>query len=271
MIPQKIINNDLTNHTNRLSVQITLTGLSFLVTNSKHEVLQFSEEKFEHPHTPEELYIKLTHAFANKQFLQGDFADVTIVYSNPIFTTVPLPLFDKDKASEYLKFNTKILRNDYVSHDTLEREELSVVYVPFVNINNYIFDRFGNFKYYHAGSVLIKQLLQQENTNGETKVFVYVHHTHFYAVIIEHGKLKLCNSFSYNTPEDFIYYLLFCYEQLNLDPEKIETILMGSISKDDAIYDIIYTYIRNVSFLAFPEKTIPNKEAHQELLLKFLD
>lgn len=271
MTPQKITTNDLTNHTHRLSVQISLTGLSFLVTSSAHEVLHFSEENFNHPHTPEELYIKLTGAFASIGSLQGNFEHVSLVYSNPIFTTVPLPLFDEDKASEYLKFNTKILRNDYVSHDTLAKENLCVVYVPFVNINNYIFDRFGNFKYYHAGSLLIKYALQKEKHTVSPKVYIHVQDAHFYVVVVKNATLQLCNSFSYKTPEDFIYYVLFCYEQLELDPETIETVLMGAIDKEHELFEVIYTYIRNVSFLEYEKIQVPNKETHQSLLLKLLN
>ena len=59
----------------------------------------------------------------------------------------------------------------------------------------------------------------------------------------------LYNSFEYSSKEDFIYYILFAAEQLELNPEKFELQLLGHISKDDPLFKIAYKYIRNVSLL----------------------
>jgi hypothetical protein len=58
----------------------------------------------------------------------------------------------------------------------------------------------------------------------------------------------LFNSFEYQTPEDFIYYLLFTAEQLSLNPEIFQLELLGTITRNDPYYAMAYKYIRNVSF-----------------------
>jgi hypothetical protein len=40
-----------------------------------------------------------------------------------------------------------------------------------------------------------------------------------FEIIIQNQKLLFFNSFDYQTPEDFIYYVLFTAEQLSLNPE----------------------------------------------------
>jgi hypothetical protein len=42
---------------------------------------------------------------------------------------------------------------------------------------------------------------------------------HFEIIVIQNQKLLLFNSFDYQTPEDFIYYVLFTAEQLSLNPK----------------------------------------------------
>jgi len=129
----------------RLSVQVSLTGLSFLVINSEtRESLYFSEKILGSGVTPEELLQEVDAVISENEILQSKFDEVIVIYSNNIYTTVPLSLFDETKASEYLKFNAKILSNDFIAHDILESFDIAVIYIPLVNINNYFFERFGS-------------------------------------------------------------------------------------------------------------------------------
>ena len=57
------------------------------------------------------------------------------------------------------------------------------------------------------------------------------------------------NSFHYSVKEDFIYFLIFVFEQLGLNPETTSLVLMGEIEKESAIFETIFQYIRNISFI----------------------
>lgn len=116
-----------------------------------------------------------------------------------------------------------------------------------MNINNYLYDKFGAFEYKHFSSVLIENLLANEKNSDELKMYVHVANKHFEIIVIESGKLLLYNSFEHQTKEDLIYYILFITEQLNLNPETFKLILLGTIHKNDDYYNIVYKYVRNVS------------------------
>jgi len=49
-------------------------------------------------------------------------------------------------------------------------------------------------------------------------MFVNLDNKHFEIVVIANNKLILYNSFKYQTKEDYIYYILFTAEQLELNP-----------------------------------------------------
>ena len=78
-------------------------------------------------------------------------------------------------------------------------------------------------------------------------MYANIGENHFEILLVNKGKLTLYNTFEYSTKEDFIYYLLFTAEQLNLNPETLNLVLLGQVEKDDAFYKIAYKYIRNVS------------------------
>jgi hypothetical protein len=72
---------------------------------------------------------------------------------------------------------------------------------------------------------------------------------HFEIIVIQNQQLLLFNSFEYLTPEDFIYYVLFTAEQLNINPENFPLELIGSIDIESEYYKIAYKFIRNVSLI----------------------
>lgn len=255
----------------KLSVQVSLNGLSFLITNpDKGEVVFFLEKTLDYSTTPEELLMEIENIMFDNSILNSDFQEIALVYSSPVYSIVPLPIFDETKASEYLKFNSKILANDYMAHDVLEDLDIVVVYVPFMNINNFFFDKYGSFNYYHSTTTLLKSIFEAEKY-ALPKMYLHFQKNSFDCVVLKNGQLELCNSYSYKTAEDFIYYTLFCMEQLKLNPEHLPVILSGAIDSEDENYKMAYTFIRNIEFaisdsnvLKIPHETKP----HQHFILK---
>lgn len=254
----------------RLSVQVSLSGLSFLVTNPERSNVAFFHQKvLDYSTTPAELLMEIESIMFQNDLLNSKFQEVSLVYSTPIYTLVPKSLFDETKASEYLKFNSKILANDYMAHDVLENQDIVVVYVPFMNINNFFFEKYGSFNYYHSTTVFLKAVLEHEKYSLP-KMYLNFQKNSFDCIILKNGQLKLCNTYNYKTPEDFIYYTLFCMEQLKLNPETLPVLLCGDIGQDDENYKIAYTFIRNIEFIKSDTtaKLTDNDKPHQHFILK---
>ena len=232
-----------------LSVQLALTGHSFLITHTHtKEVLFFCETIFEQTTTPEELLTHLTQKINDTPELNNNFDDVVLIHCNDMATNVPKSLFDPQKAAEYLKFNSKILATDFIAFDTVHTQDIITVYTPYVNVNNFFFDTYGSFSYYHATTKLLETILNSPIDITTPKVHVHVFKDSFTCIVSKDSKLQLCNTYSYKTPEDFIYYILFCYEQLELKPETDTVTLSGAITKDDSLYTLLFTYVRHVNF-----------------------
>lgn len=237
--------NQLTNL--ELSIQISLSGLSFCtLQRDTKTITTLKHLNFDKKLNPLEVLDKLAHTFNTEPALQTQFTKVNIVHINELSTLVPKPLFKEDCLADYLKFNSKILKSDFIAFDAIESIDSVNVYIPYVNINNFIFEKFGSFTYKHFSTVLVEQILHIEKNAASTKVYVHINKNHFEIVVTEKGKLKLYNTFEYSTKEDFIYYILFTAEQLELNPETFNLILLGDV--DDELFATAYKYIRHVDF-----------------------
>ncbi len=232
-----------------LSIQISLDGFSFCIRH-QNEIGLTKYIPFEESSTTPELHLKnLQHSFAKEQNLQHSFKSVNISHVNELCTLVPRPLFDAQNLKQYIKYSTKIFKNDYIVYDNIENHQMVNVYLPFVNLNNFFFDKYGSFEYKHAATILVEQLMNTYKLSEHPKMFVHLYKNIFEIIVIGQQKLLFHNFFNYLSKEDFIYYILFTAEQLHLNPETFELVISGEIHNDDDFYQMAYTYIRDVKLL----------------------
>lgn len=258
---------------NILSIQVSLNGLSFCILNTEsNSVTHYSNIKFDKILNPAETLLQLKDYLGTNKVLQQDFANVHLIHENELSTLVPKSLFDEDNLADYLKFNAKILSNDYITHDELKQGDIVNVYVPYVNINNFLYDAFGDFEFNHYSTLLLNAVFSIHKKKEETTMYASISETHFEIVVVKGNSLILYNTFEYQTKEDFIYYILFASEQLELNPEEFPLVLVGNISENNELYNIAYTYIRHVSIyeneLSFNISTDNNQALKNNFVLQ---
>lgn len=274
---QKIIQktNNLKSHSiKELSIQIRLSGLSFCILNRSNSKVEYLKRfDFKSKLTPEAVLIKLQDVISNEPLLSQTFDSVLALFQNELSNLVPEEFFEEQNAADYLKFSSKIIKTDFISHDKIEVNNSINVFVPYVNINNYLFEIYGEFEYKHASTILLEQILRTKEASGVDKMYINVEPFQFELVVVKNGKFQLYNTFDYFTKEDFIYFILFTIEQLKLNPESVIIKLTGKIIKDDALYQLLYTYIRYVEFdepskkYTFNETTEANLKHQHTLIL----
>ena len=237
------------NQSYKLSILIAQDGLSFCILNKKQNSIEnFHTESFSKILNPEKILEELKKAFKFHllEETKQKITSVKVIYSNALYSIVPHTYFSEENLTDYLKFNIKILKTDFIAFDHIEAIEAKNVFIPYTNINNYLLDNFGEFNYKHASTLFIEQFSEIAN---QTEAYVYVEKNMLSLYIFKDKELLLANSFEYFTPQDFIYYILFCFEQLKLDTEKVRLKILGKINETDSTYNYLYTYIKEIEFL----------------------
>ncbi|WP_298487099.1 DUF3822 family protein [uncultured Maribacter sp.] len=263
--------NNITNIENndykKLSIQISLNGLSFCIVDTiSNKIIASKSLLFKEEVNSYDLVKELKPVLEENNITTQKFSEVIVIHKNLLYSLVPKALFNPNELESYINFNSKILATDLLAYDEIENHDIIPVYVPFVNINNYIYDLFGEFTYKHNSSVMIQTLLGLSNTSKEPICYIHVSEKHMDITILKNKKIILHNSFNFNSKEDFIYYILFTLEQLNLDPETIPLKLFGTIEEGDNLYNISYKYIKNITIF-IPKNTYhPIAESNSETI-----
>jgi hypothetical protein len=235
---------------NRLSIFILQDGFSFFVTDALQNIIFFERQQLEqHTQSVSELLKQLKHHITASFIEINAIGKLEVIYGNPQFGLVPDAYFDEAHLPHYLKYSSKLIEGDDFSYDAVSSIEAKTVYIPYVNINNYLFESFGSFEFTHIISTLIEKTHHKSLTKKEY-IRIHVINKILYVVAFKNQKLQLSNAFSFETPEDFAYYILFCCEELGVNREEVSLDFTGDFYKrdDNTALSILTNYIRNIKF-----------------------
>ncbi len=246
IVQKKTISKHIQDITSRnLSIQFSLDGFSFCISNQNNEPYFLKSYIFPNTTTIHNCLTEIIEVFKTEEHLQTDFENVFVVHQNYLNTIVPNKMFDEKELASYLKFTVKTLATDVFDFDDISEISAKNVYIPYTNVNNFLFQNFGAFEFKHHATILIEKLLSK---NKGTQCYLHVSKNHIDVIVLKENALQFYNSFEYSSKEDLIYYVLFTAEQLKMDPEEFKLVLLGAIEKESDLYAILYKYVRNISF-----------------------
>ncbi len=230
-----------------LTIQYSLDGLSFVVFDIK-------EQKFlclkHYNITDNEVALDtlLIELQAKENWKLNDFKKLNLLIDNDKNTFVPKEYFQGDNVESYLD----LLYMNVMPHvytDELTSSNIINVYSSKDNITALLSQFTERFNVYHSSTILIEKLVEDySERNPEIRAFVNVKKNTYELTIINNSNLIFHNYFNFNTKEDFLYFILFTFEQLKIDNETIPLYFMGFIEEKSPIVDLCSRYIRNIRF-----------------------
>ena len=183
-----------------------------------------------------------THALTRLPFKQ-----VEILLVTPVWSLIPTELYDESSLREILQLGHELNEDDPIRADKLDVGGLIIGFSWPKEWQELIDNQFPDALVRHSTAVLAGQMMR--SGNKKTGLFAHVHGFQMDVLALEEGKPVLFNSFEFQSPEDFLYYLSFAYEELKFDRESTPLYLLGEIEEGSAIHQLCFKYIRNISFL----------------------
>lgn len=244
---QKITKIDSDINNSSLVIHINESWVIFCLFNNK-KLSSLNKVRF--LHKKKSNFILKTIKKYIKSFSKENIpSEVKLIYYNRTSTLVPSDLFDPKNSLNYMKYNTSIRIDDIAANDHVLNNEINNVYIPNIDINNFIFEKFKTFDFYHYSSLIIEKISNDFAEKFGKRVFVNVNDGFIDILYFKDKKLEFYNSYDYNSIDDVLFYLLFCFSELKLNPDEIHTVFSGSIDFDSKLYELIYTYVRNVELI----------------------
>ncbi len=221
-----------------LSIEVSPTKLKYTLLNTENlEYLLFKSV---------EVGNNLLTAIGSEEILKQTFFSTSMCYSNFPTTIVPNELYSEINKERYLQFISD--KKGTIKTDKIHQNNATTIYsvkediVHLMNqIQNGVIEK-------NSSTIIIEQLIKQYKNLTEKTAFLFINRKNIELIILKKGELILHNYFDVNNSIDVLYYTLFGFNQLKMNPEESNLYLFGNIEKGDENYILIYDYIRNIKF-----------------------
>ena len=244
-------NVNFTNTENfHLSIEVSPTKLKYTLLNTENlEYLLFKSV---------EVGNNLLTAIGSEEILKQTFFSTSMCYSNFPTTIVPNELYsgiDKEKYLQFISDKKGTIKTDKIHQNnatTIYRVKEDIVHLM-NQIQNGVIEK-------NSSTIIIEQLIKQYKNLTEKTAFLFINRKNIELIILKKGELILHNYFDVNNSIDVLYYTLFGFNQLKMNPEESNLYLFGNIEKGDENYILIYDYIRNIKFGSLSNSLSFNEE-----------
>ncbi len=244
---QRFFDQSFEGRTEELSlfIQASKSTLYFAYFHSGNkQFVGLEEREFSNQYNWHQLSEELLR-ISKEEGLDAKFKSVSFALIDPLYTLVPSALYEAAKIDSYLELNHSMGEQSGLSCYGYEVTALStyIVYALPDILKHSLEGIFPKIDFTHHTAPLLEAFALNSKKGNELEL--HVSRDSFDIIYSKDGKLQLLNTFAYHTAEDFIYYLLYVMEQLEVDRNHIELRISGEIEERSALFETLYKYIRH--------------------------
>lgn len=147
---------------------------------------------------------------------------------------------DKFELADYatlLSIHNTIKKRDRINTGYISND-IRIIYPT----SRWLFPKTDSIELHHEMELLLSTAL---NGGEDTGVWVEILTEHINIVIVANGQLKLGNTYHISTDMDIAYYILACYQQLDLATETTCLFVCGETAGEE-VMKVLSSYIRHI-------------------------
>lgn len=235
-----------------LSVQISSGGICFAILDTvRNKFIAFKHLLFEESH-PLSVEDQIKRLFQTDSYLIHKYKSTGLIYITPNATLIPAPIYDSGKEEDLYLFSNLLPDKHVIQSDKIVGIDAWISYAIPEKIRDTLDDHPNHFKIIHQSCPIIENAFRAAKTKAdETLIFAQVYPDFFDLVVFKKGKFELYNSFSYKTEQDFIFYILYVFEQFDINIDATTLSLSGYVEKESTLINKLTEFLPNISFAAF--------------------
>ena len=159
---------------------------------------------------------------------------------------VPIEQFDEADLQPIHAFTFPASANSAVCYDVLPDLNAVAVFAVNRDLRLVINDHFPDAKLMPAMSPVWRHLHQRSFTGRRQKLYAYFHEHRMEVFAFRQNRFKFCNAFEASRTNDALYFLLYVWKQLQLQPGQDELHIVGDIPGEEQLVSTLHRYLQNV-------------------------
>jgi len=259
----------------RMSILFIKSGLSFVILDSQakkviaHKYIPISDAE-----SSKEYCFFVNKVLKNEEFLQYQYEKISIAFQGGKSIMVPENLYSDVYKTKFFELNLGLeVTEEIVLNRISQMNSRKLFSVPKCIIE-LLESNLASAKLFHHTTAIIQNVLK--NKLFDT-VFVDLNKEFFDIQVFDKSKMLLDNAFKYKSKEDLLYYILYTFEQLDLNPKTQKIILTSSFENLTEEITFLRKYLGELSLANYPKqfnysylfsKELSHKIANQILLFE---
>ncbi len=233
-----------------ISIQGSLNGYSFSILDkrrNKYILLRYMP--FEQQLSPEEFVLRVDELHSWDEYLSRNFGSASFIWLSTRYTIVPESLFDTQNLRTYFSFNQEPDETDSLFYNAVRSAGAVIIFAVPRGLCDRLTGWNGKVRFYSQITPFVERLVTDYGGKDEKyKAMVNVHPGFIDMAVLKGNSLKLCNSYGCKNEKDFIFFLLYVFEQLRLNQEETPVFLSGDIDRNSPHFEMLKKNIRKISF-----------------------
>ena len=215
-----------------LSIQVSLDGFSFIITDSKNqnliafknELLKISSEGF--------IARRIEEWIDSLEILKKSYRQVRILFYTNNFTLIPETFYSEEKNGELFDKLFEPVKNRIIKVNTLSTISSKLIFGIQNGLDAELNKRFDNFSYLHPVEILLQNLPETTNSH-EGKILLLLSSDVLYVLIFKEKNLLIANSYKHFHFNDIVYFILSNLQQCEIDAGEAKLFMTGNLSGDN--------------------------------------
>jgi len=170
---------------------------------------------------------------------------------------VPVEQFQENEMPELYRHAFPGHDQETVLYNVLPDLNAVTVFAINKDLKLVIDDNFSDTNFIVAMSPVWRHLYQRSFTGARNKLYGYFRERRLDVFSFQQSRFKFCNQFEVSNAHDILYFLLYVWNQLLLQPEHDELHLVGDLPEQEWLMDQLRRYLQKVY------KINPSAELHQ--------
>lgn len=185
-----------------------------------------------------------------RDILTRNYRAVRAMVVAPVFTLVPAQWYRAEERQTYLQHLTPAGSNASIHTDVIPGYPINVVFEIPQPCQHWLNQIQPEAEYVHCVSALVPLLRSRMETPHN--VAAYFLSNRIFVFYFHEGQLIFCNSFTYATPQDALYFLMLVFDQFRLGTEYTPLWICGQYSQQSELHRQIKRYIKSLQYVHLP-------------------
>ena len=227
-----------------LSIQFGLDGLSFCTLDGiQKKYVQLAHQPIV-SNDPSFLVKHIRNFYEENENLNNEYKSTHIIFATPKASLIPPSYFQQKKTAEVIDLNFGKTTNETILNSGIPPFSGELVFRLPSRLSDFIKEQHPQTKITHECAPFIWNANNSIHTDNFMAVLI--RKDYVWLIYIAKNQAIFINSFSYQTDDDILYFIMNVFSSLEVSPEKTPVFMEGITSKRSAIYHRVRQYIKHV-------------------------